>query len=304
MGIFNFNDPKNNANQAGGPMKINLPPNILASLNLTAQDIETYQTEAIEKESREAGVNYYKDNSDNIAQAPPIKLGEIALSAKVENKSDVVESLYTQMDTMEGAMEQTLKPDSLKLIKAHLQAFSAGWAQAAMAANDWQTAIKSLDKITEGGIVQKTDVISTLGNTYRDDLGTRVKIAELVQELVNKRGQTTSQEPPKAPGPTLASALTDNAPDTRSAEPAPAPPAPQPAPTPIPEPRPTTPSTLVDSGQATSQPLANLKPESPNDIPLTPKINLAQGKPTAPITTDDGVILRPVPVQNPTNLTS
>lgn len=286
MGIFNFNDPKSGTNPTS-PTQINLPQNVLSSLNLTQQDIDAYHSGIIEKESTQAGLDYYKENASNITQAPPIKLGEIALSPKVQDKSDLVVSIYEQINSMESAMETTLKPESLKLIKSHLKAFSNGYAKAAMEANDWQTALKALDKTTDGGIINNTEILQTLGNSYRDNLETRVKIAELVQELVNKGGSSpTTETNSTIPEPTLAASI--------SASPLPSQPqTPQPVPS-------APPINTASTGPTTpTPPIANLKPQNPNDMPLTPKINLAQGKSSGPITTPDGIILRPVP--NPTN---
>jgi len=302
MGIFNFTDNKTISPQATIPSKINLPANVLASLNLTAQDIDAYHNGIIEKEATEAGVNYYKEHATNITQAPPIKLGEIALSPKVQDKSDLVPSMYAQLESMEAAMESTLALNSLISIKSHFIAFALGYAQAAQDASDWQTALKSFDKTTQGGITQKPEVIKKYGDLYKDDLETRVKIAELIQELVNSAQpisstiqQTTPPAPPVQNIDQTSVSATTTTPSPIAAllsqvitEPAPPPPAPNPQPTPTPAPT----------------PIVNLKPQNPNETPLTPVINLAQPKPDAPITTTDGIILRPVPQQNPATLTS
>lgn len=285
MGIFNFTDNKSGSNPSNMPTKITLPANVLASLNLTAADIEAYHSGIIEKEAQEQGANYYIENAANITQAPPIKLGEIALSPKVQDKADLVPSLYEQLTTMESAMESTLPATSLQSIKNHLTAFANGYAQSAQDTNDWQTALKSFDKTTQGGITQKTDTIKKFGDLHKDDLETRVKIAELIQTLVD--ANKTTPQPAEVTPPQPAFAPPTSTPQMMEPA-APPPPAPNPQPTPTPP----------------TQPIVNLKPQTPNEVPLTPTINLAQTKPNAPITTPDGVILRPVPQQNPATLTS
>lgn len=267
MGIFNFNDPKSNTGPAM-PTQINLPDNILSALNLTKADIEAHHTQIIEKESTQAGTNYYSQNAKNIEEAPPIKLGEIALDPKTHDKSELVSSLYSQLAEMEGAMEQELIPDSLKIIKAHLAAFANGYSQAAMAARDWQTVIKTANITVEGGITNAGEIITKLAGIFKEEKEVRIKIAELIQELVNKNGQAPASTPPLSP-----------------AQPTPQPPQPEP--------------------EIIPTPIANLKPQNPNDTPLTiPKLNLAQTVVPAPITTPDGIILRPVPNQNPSTLSS
>ncbi len=285
MGIFNFTDNKTNTNQGNTPIKITLPTDVLASLSLTTEDIEAYHSGIIEKEAKEAGINYYKENATNITQAPPIKLGEIALSPKVQDKSDLVPSLYTQLETMAGAMESTMPPTSLQSIKNHLTAFSNGYGQAAQDANDWQSSLKSFDKTTQGGITKKQDTIKKFGDLYKNDLEIRIKIAELLQELVNHAQKSFTL--PKTETPAISTPPNSISIQT-STEPAPPPPVPSPQPTPTPTPT----------------PIINLKPQNPNEIPLTPTINLAQSKPSTPITTPEGLVLRPVPQQNPTSLIS
>jgi len=165
------------------------PSNILNLLSLSPQDRESYRHLLVSREATQNGIKYYQDHAQNITSAPEVNIGELAIPVHVSDKSNLVNAIYTQINQQEAAL-QNLDPEKAKLIRVHLQAFAEGYAQGAIEAKDWETALKSYDTTTEGGIIQKPDIIKQLADAFAENTEVRNQMADLIENLIAKRGSS------------------------------------------------------------------------------------------------------------------
>lgn len=191
MALFQFSE-KSQAQ----PNELQKPPQIessvLTNLNLTQAEIDSHyknqQLETVKKEVAEQASAYYAESSSggiSYADPKPIKLGEIALKPKVQEISDIPDSLYSQFREIEVAMH----PDHREQTKVYLDTFVDTFGQKALDRKDWKTAVKAYDLTTEGGIIQKPEVIKKFGEIYASDVETRRQIAELIQQRIDMKKQ-------------------------------------------------------------------------------------------------------------------
>lgn len=265
MGLFNFSD-KPNSNSSKAPVKID--PSVLISLNLTQEDVDQNNKEAVQKEAIEEGASYYKEVSaiGDISGANPVKLGPIALNPNTKDKSDLIDSLKDQISKMAPAMEL----QDVTHIELYLEGFAQGYIDSALASKDWQSAVKSADATTQGGITNNTEILRDLATAFAQDKETRIQIAQLVQSRIGTKQVQSTTTPP-----------------------APAPPAPEP---PKSEPIPQTPPVSFD-------PIPQPAPQKPVDLqPAQPAAPIAQVKSQDPVIGPGGIVLRPVPKPFPGDL--
>lgn len=280
MGLFNFS-PSTTKDQNQTPLKIAEP--VLTSLGLTQNDIDSHNKNLVQQESIEYGASYYKEiaSEPDITTTAPVKLGPIALNTNTKDKSDLVDSLNSQIIQMEAVMP----PTDFEKIKLCLEGFAIGFGQAALEAKDWQSAVKAMDNSTADGIEKNTEILTKLGQMFASDIETRIAIANLIQERVNSRSSKPSQTQEADPQPIQNT-------------PTPLTPLPQIEPTPI-------------SNQPIAQPINQDQPTPTAAMPTkpltsTPIANLTNEKLPGEITDSSGIILRPVPKlpNNMANLTS
>ncbi len=280
MGILSFSDrqPK----KGSTPTKIS--PTVLSLLNLTQQDIDAHNKNILQKEAIAEGRQYYKEVKDetNIMSAPPVKLGEIALNPSTADKSDLVDSLKKQV----AGMQTALHSDDVAKLNLLIEGFAEGYTESALENGDWQTAIKATDAGTQGGILEKQDLLKKLNELFASDKETRIQIVELTQERLNANPEseikTAVTQPTTQMTPTI-NGQTSTPPDS--------------APTQKPSMEPTL-------HPLSAQPqFAQIGSDltQPQDTLQTPKITLAQTKAPEPQTGPDGIILRPVP-KAPSNM--
>lgn len=191
MALFQF--PVKSQAQPDQPQKPpQIEPSVLTNLNLTQAEIDSHyknqQLETVKKEVAEQASAYYAESSSgaiSFADPKPIKLGEIALKPKVQEISDIPDSLYSQFREIEVAMH----PDDREHVKVYVDTFIDTFGQKALDKKDWKTAVKAYDLTTEGGIIQKPEVIKKLGKIYESDVETRRQIAELIQQRIDMKKQ-------------------------------------------------------------------------------------------------------------------
>ncbi len=196
MGIFSSGESKD------GPPQPIIPPDQASKvrdlLGLTLEARESHQHLLTSREATQNGINYYKEHAGNITSAPDILIGELAIPVHVTNRSEVVSFIYAQINQQEAKL-QTLPPDKVRLIKTALQATAEGYAQGAIEAKDWETAIKSFDTTTEGGIIQKPDIIKQLADIFKDDVETKNQMADLIESLIAKKGSSPTSASTEMP---------------------------------------------------------------------------------------------------------
>lgn len=199
MGIFTTTETREKIPpEPGSDQKL---AQVRDALHLTPEDVETHFHAQLGKEAYEHGFNYFKENANTFPNAPGINLGTLALEAKATDKAELVNSIYSQLDAMTPAMEQQLSPGDIKQLMVRKESFAKGYIQAAMDAKDWQTAIKSLDRIAAGGVTSKLDELENFANTIPDK-ETKLKMYELVATLIEKQSQPAQPTPKPAEVPT------------------------------------------------------------------------------------------------------
>ncbi len=268
MGLFNFND-KSNSTNTQAPTKID--PSVLASLNLTQEDVDQNNKEAVQKEAIDEGASYYKEVSTlgDISGANPVKLGPIALNPNTKDKSDLIDSLKDQIAKMAPAMQL----QDVAHIELYLEGFAKGYIDSALATKDWQTVVKSADATTQGGISKNTEILKNLAEAFAQDKETRIQIAQLVQSRIgNIQIEPTATTPPNSP------------------QSSPEPPKSEPIPPQIP--------VNLDSIPHSIEP----HPVETNPIQSQPAAPIAQIKSQEPVIGPGGIVLRPVPKPFPGDL--
>jgi len=189
-----FSQSEKQQNQASEPQK---PPqinaNVLRDLNLTQTDIDSHyknqQVESVKKEVTLEASTYYQEVSSgqiSFSEPRPIKLGEIALQPKVQHLSQIPDSLQAEFKIIEKAMHS----EDREHVKIYIDTFNSNFGQKALDSKDWETAICAFDVATEGGIIQKPDVIKKLGEIFTNDLEARRQIAETIQHRIDLRSAT------------------------------------------------------------------------------------------------------------------
>lgn len=198
MALFSSQSEKQQTQRDDQQKSPQINPDVLVNLNLTQADIDSHyknqQLENNKKEVVEQANSYYQEaSSGQISFSEPklIKLGEIALQPKVENLTQIPDSLTAQFKEIEGAMH----PEDRTNIKIYLDTFNSNFGQKALDAKDWKTAINAFDLATVGGIIQKPDVIKQLGEIYSNDTETRREIAEAIQKRIELQKPSAAQAP-------------------------------------------------------------------------------------------------------------
>jgi len=190
-----------------GNSQTNIDPGILTVLNITPEDLKQHAQNNVEKQRfiegmKQKGAREYERAKPGHTGKVWVELGAVSISVETKTKDNFIPSKHEVPDLVVSNWKSSIaqhptvyEKHDMKKLNTGVQAFIEGWGTRALEANDWQTVISAFDVITEGGIMQRQDIISRLADLNKENSSTRVEIAETIQKRVILHQQAQSPEP-------------------------------------------------------------------------------------------------------------